>query len=318
MDGQPRIADLIPQKYSTILLLFLAGLTVVAGLEALYLWMPDLAAHTTDGRVAAFDLDSEGSLGACFSTATFWLAGLLAIFVYTIRRNKEDDYQGRYRIWLWAAFCWIAMGIDEAASLHEGFKEMMTLITGTRITGDGSMWWVIAYALVLGYIGTRLLLEMRVCRSSTAALIATGICYVVAVVVQLGWILPETGARGVMVEEGCEMVGNLFLVLAMTLHARYVILQSQGLLPQRRKKEDQSGTKEAAESKPRRRQRQQATAETTSQATTDLPTTAPAQAPARSSTRVDAAEERSTAKPRLSKAERRAMRRRKREEREEF
>ena len=34
-----------------------------------------------------------------------------------------------------------------------------------------------------------------------------------------------------MLEEGAEMVGNLFLLLAMVLHARYVILDAEGLLP---------------------------------------------------------------------------------------
>ena len=105
MDGQRRVVDLIPQRYPVLLLIFLVGLTLIAGLEALYLWMPALAAHTTDGRVAAFDLDSEGSLGACYSTATLWLAGVLALFIYSVRRHKEDDYQGRYRIF-WAALGW--------------------------------------------------------------------------------------------------------------------------------------------------------------------------------------------------------------------
>ena len=55
---------------------------------------------------------------------------------------------------------------------------------------------------------------------------------------QLGWILPEAGAREVMLEEGAEMIGNLFLLLAMTLHARYVILDAEGLLPHREETED--------------------------------------------------------------------------------
>ena len=34
------------------------------------------------------------------------------------------------------------------------------------------------------------------------------------------------------------MIGNLFLLLAMTLHARYVILDAEGLLPHREETED--------------------------------------------------------------------------------
>jgi len=241
LDRQPRLTDLIPTNLAVFLMMFLIGLAIVAGLELLYAWMPKLAALTHDGSVATFDLDSEGSLAVWFSSMTLTLAGIVAILVFTIRRHKRDDYQGIYRIWLWAAACWFLLSIDETASLHEGFKEMMTCVTGTRVLagGDGSIWWVTAYVFLLGAVGTRLLIDMRHCRLSLSAMIATAICYEVAVIVQLGWVMPESGARGIMLEEGAEMVGNLFLLLAMGLHARYVILDAEGLLPERASREDE-------------------------------------------------------------------------------
>lgn len=235
LDRQPRLTDLVPTSLAVFLMMFLIGLTIVAGLEILYAWMPSVAALTTDGRVASFDLDGEGSLAVWFSSMTLSLAGLAAILVFTVRRHKRDDYQGIYRIWLWAAACWFLLGLDETASLHEGFKEMMTCVTGTRVLGDGSIWWVTAYVFLLGAVGTRLLIDMRHCLLSLSAMIATAVCYVVAVATQCGWVLPESGTRGIMLEEGAEMVGNLFLLLAMGLHARYVILDAEGLLPERAK-----------------------------------------------------------------------------------
>jgi len=233
MDEQPRLADLVPTRLTTFAVLLLAGLAVVAALEILYSWMPRLAAMTTDGSVAAFDLDGEGSLAVWFSSMTLALAGLVAILVFTIRQHRTDDYRGHYRIWLWAAACWFLMSLDETASLHEGFKEMMTQVTGTPLFGDGSIWWVIAYFFLLGAVGSRLLVDMRECRLSTGAMLVVAACYAVAVAAQVGRILPESGARGVMLEEGAEMVGNLMLLLAMGLHARHVILDAKGLLPQR-------------------------------------------------------------------------------------
>jgi len=111
------------------------------------------------------------------------------------------------------------------------------MLTGTRVFGDGSIWWVAVYFFLLGAIGTRLLVDMRECWLSSAALVGVAACYVVAVVAQLGWILPDSGALGVMLEEGAEMVGNLMLLLAMGLHARHVILDAQGLLRHRREEE---------------------------------------------------------------------------------
>ena len=237
MDEQLRLIDLVPKRLSVFGLWLLGGLLVVTGLEALHASMPGLAPYTSeDGSVAAFDLDGEGSLAVWFSSVTLLLASLTAVLVYTIRRHRKDDYQGRYRVWLWAAMCWFIMSVDETSSLHEGFKEMMKLITGTSLSGDGSLWWVIPYFFLLGAVGSRLLVDMWESRLSSAALLTTAGCYGLAVVAQLGWIGETALARVIMIEEGAEMIGNLFLLLAMALHARFVILDAEGLLPRRKKK----------------------------------------------------------------------------------
>jgi len=239
MDEQPRMIDFIPRRLTTFALLFAAGVGIVIGLEMLYAWMPRLAPFTTDGSVEAFDLDGEGSLAVWFSSFTLTLASLLALVVFSIRRHKVDDYHGHYRVWLWAAACWLLMSLDETASLHEGFKEMMTMVTGTRLLGDGSMWWVVVYFFLLGGVGTRLLVDMRQSRLSSVAFLGTAFCYALAVVAQLGWLLPTENARAIMMEEGAEMIGNLLLLAAMGLHARYVILDAEGLLPRAEEEEDE-------------------------------------------------------------------------------
>jgi hypothetical protein len=40
----------------------------------------------------------------------------------------------------------------------------------------------------------------------------------------MAFILPRKNEPGVMLEEGCEMVGNLCLLLAMGLYARHAVL----------------------------------------------------------------------------------------------
>jgi hypothetical protein len=237
MERQPRLTDLVPQSLAGLAVWFVAGVAMIGGLEALYYFMPQLAAHTTDGRIAAFDLDGEGSLAVWFSSTTLAVAAGVAIIVYLLRKHRADDYHARYRIWLAAAVCWFGMSIDESASLHEGFKEMMSGLTGERGFGDGSIWWVGAYALVLGVVGIKLVLDMRECIASTALLVLAGAAYAAAVVTQLNWILPDSGARGVMLEEGLEMGGNLLLLLSMMTHARHVILEIEGVVKPRKKKE---------------------------------------------------------------------------------
>jgi hypothetical protein len=228
MSHQPRITDLVPQRKLTIWGWCFFGAAAIAGLEALYWWMPQVAKMTRDGRVAAFDLDGEGSLGAWFTSLMLGTAALASLLIYTLRRHRLDDYRGRYRLWLWAAACFFVMSIDEAGSLHEGFKEMMFYLTGERLYGDGSAWWVIAYGAVLGLLGVVILWDLREAWFSALSFIATGGLYGVAVATQLGLLLPERGARGVMLEEGCEMLGAMMLLLSLATYARHIIREIDG------------------------------------------------------------------------------------------
>lgn len=231
-----RLVDLVPRSWLALGGWLCLAVLVIAGLEALYFYMPRLAPATTDGRVAAFDLDGEGGLAVWFSSTVLLLTAGMTWIVYGIRRQQPDDYHGHYRVWLWAAVCWLVMSLDESACLHEAFKELMSQQTGQRLYGDGSLWWVICYGVVLGAVGLRLLWDMRLHRLGAGTLVASGGCFAVAVAAQLEWIMPQSGARGVMLEEGMEMAGGVLLLLAMTLHARWLILVADGTITPRRKK----------------------------------------------------------------------------------
>ena len=330
----PRVSDLIPQRLSVLALLLLAGITAIAGLEALYVWMGDLAAMTTDGRVAAMDLDGEGSLAAWFSSLLLGLAAAVAWFIYRVRRHRQDDYHGRYRIWAWTAFCLVVMSIDEAGSLHEGFKELMTAATGERLFGDGSLWWVMAYALVLGIIGLRLLMQLKANFVATLSAFAAAALYVVAVFTQLGLVWPDRGAQAVMLEEGCEMGGNLLLLFALTLFARHVIFEAEGRLTERSKRRKASaGDRDSAQADAKSDSRPART--TTKRKATDLdnqkqPDAAPATVASRKKRRKQAAavaepdeqdrrldEAHDAGNRKLSKKERKALRRQKQRLREQ-
>ncbi len=238
LNEQLRLTDLIPRRLITILVLFALGLAMAGGLETLYAWMGGLT--LAEGKpIAAFDLGGEGSLADWFNSITLFLAATIALIVYTVRRHRTDDYQGHYRVWLWASACCLLMSVDVGASLHEGFSRMMVAVTGTSLWGDGDIWWVIAYCFIIGAVGTRVLVDVRRCRLCVLALLATAACYLAAVATLLGLLKVENPARAIMLVGGAEMVGNLSLLLAVTLYARFVILDAEGLLYRRRRGYDE-------------------------------------------------------------------------------
>ena len=136
-------------------------------------------------------------------------------------------------MWFWAAGCWFLMATDQAASLREGFRDLMTWLTGTSLLGDGALWWIMVYAFLWVAVGSRLVADMRPSRLSMAALLAAATAQGLALADRLGWIFVEAGPREVMFRAGSEMAGNLLLLAAMLVHARYVLLDAEGLLPHR-------------------------------------------------------------------------------------
>ena len=66
---------------------------------------------------------------------------------------------------------------------------------------------------------------------SIGALSAAAIAHILVMVDCMGCVIFEDVTRQVMFRTGSEMVGNLMLLAAMSLHARYVLLDAKGLLP---------------------------------------------------------------------------------------
>lgn len=223
MNGRTQLVDLVPRANRFYVGLMLGGALIVGMLEAFYAVMPLLSPHTTDGRVATFDLDSEGSLAVWVSSFTLLAAAGCCLLNYVLLGDGVvlgAASRGR-RLWLWATCCWTMMSIDECSSLHEAFKEMMSHLTGERIWHDGTLWWVIAYFLILSTTGLALVWSMRKAPAAVGALFGTAGFYAVAVLCELGWILPKNQS-GVMLEEGCEMMGNFCVLASMGLFAKHL------------------------------------------------------------------------------------------------
>ncbi len=222
MSPHIRLIDLVPRRPRSYVLGGLLAIVIVASLEALYALMPLLAPQTTDGRVAAFDLDGEGSLAVWFSTMTLLFAALASTLVYVLH-SRETHAR---RLWLVGAVCWLVMSIDECSSVHEAFKELMSHVTGERLIHDGTIWWVMGYFAVLSVVGLQILWRMRTCFAAVVSWLSVAALYGTAVLAELAWITPKD-QRGVMLEEGCEMLGNVALLMSLLLYARHQIMSHE-------------------------------------------------------------------------------------------
>jgi hypothetical protein len=178
-------------------------------------------------------LGGPGSLSNWLSALMLLTASFFAIVNYTIRRHKVDDYHGRYRVWLWAAACWFLMATDVAAGLHQGFQALLISLTRVRLVGDGSIWWLTPASVLLGVVGTRLVIDIWPSRSARATAILAVIAYLTATFTFFRVVRLTSELAGSLLLHGSLLAGHLLLAGSMALHARFVLLDAEGQLPRR-------------------------------------------------------------------------------------
>jgi hypothetical protein len=230
LDHARRLIDLVPRSLVVWLLLILAGVTSIVGLEALHASMLD---WRLERPIAAFELGANGGLAAWFSSLLLVAATVAATIVYSVRRQRTDDYRGRYRIWLAAAACCFLLATNEATNLNAALQALVATASGSAISGQGSAWWVGAYVLVLGAVAIRLTIDMRESRLALGALLLTGVTVLVGALFGLEALRCATAAGQVMVVEGARMSAHLLLLVSIGLFARHVLLDAEGQLPRR-------------------------------------------------------------------------------------
>jgi hypothetical protein len=232
LDTQLRLTDLVPRYWLSTILLPAFGLIAIAGLLMLYVSAPRIF-KLADRTPLAVVLGGPGSLSNWFSALMLLTASFFAIVNYTIRRHKTDDYHGRYRIWLWAAACWFLMASDSAASLHPGLQAMLMSLTHARIVGDGSIWWIAPAAILLGIVGTRLVIDMRSSRLASVTAILAAVAYLAATLAYFHVLRLSSELTGSLLLHGSLLAGHLLLAWSMALNARFVLLDAEGRLPRR-------------------------------------------------------------------------------------
>lgn len=230
IENHPQVTDLIPRRKLAVLATILTGVGTAAATAAIAHYAEPIAASLPG--VEAVDLRDGMAAGVtAWSTAIAMLMiAMLAKLTYSLRRHRVDDYAGRYRVWKWVGFGALAMSINAVAPVHGLATKAAVAATGWSLTAGGAEWWLAPLALVGGWIGIRLLLEIKESRP-TLALLLTGLaCYAAATVAVLG-LAPTAVAEWVGVAtQALPLIGATFALAAAMVFARYVVLDVQGLI----------------------------------------------------------------------------------------
>lgn len=236
MHEQPRVTEFIPVRYLTVGLLGGATAGAIAILGVAHFYLPQLTEAMPAITASTFDMSAAGSLATWLTSTLLALAAAASLMVYAIRRHRADDYHGRYRVWLWLAICVAIMSVSATANLHGLLQQFLVQVTGRTVIGDGAVYWIAAWSLVLLTVGGRLVLDCRRCRAATTFFALTVVVWTLGVCEAMH-ILPLDERYASLFGGLCKLSGHLGLLLGATLSARYALLEAQGRLVVRVRKE---------------------------------------------------------------------------------
>ncbi|REK46065.1 MAG: hypothetical protein DWQ46_07385 [Planctomycetota bacterium] len=234
LERQPRLSAVVPRRLLTHLVVFALGGGAIFGLLSLYACMQPWQSGAATGS-EVFDLTSGGSLTRWFASVLLLASSAASLIVLSLRRHKLNDYQGRYRVWAYAAIGTLLMSAAATAPYHLVAASALAEWTAWELPGGVATFWMAPALLILGGLAVRLLVDMRDSVLACFALFMALLAYGGAIGMQLGGaeaLVVGTAAaiERVQLTIGCQLAGHLLLLTSILLFARHVLRDIQGLV----------------------------------------------------------------------------------------
>jgi len=239
VENQPRITDLIPQRLWTLAVTVLSALAAVALVLALYAHSDWGARWLGEQNLAALHPMTRGSLSSWLSSALLGLAAIGSVAVFSIRRHRIDDYKGRYRVWLGMSAVCLLASIDATTALHRVPQQALQVVAtryaaGTSLGEYPGFWWIAFNLAAVVAIAARLSVEVRRSAGAAGWVVVAAASYLAAGAVELEFFTTPSPFVDVLMQAAAKLFADAALLFAVTAYARYVYLDSQGILAQRR------------------------------------------------------------------------------------
>jgi hypothetical protein len=229
VEHHPQVTDFVPRRYRSFVALISFALLTTAALAALDYFAASIAAVPTIADVAAFQLDTAGSVASWVTSCVLMFASVTCVLVYSIRRHRIDDFRGRYRIWLSGAVACVVASVDSATGLHQVLADVMSHLTGWTALRGGAVWWLIAAGFPLAWISIRTLMDVKECRLAMTLLGLAAISYAAAAVTHFQLFTVDASLEQIIVG-AAVMLGHWLVFAGALSYARFVILDAQGLV----------------------------------------------------------------------------------------
>ncbi len=242
----------LPARLIAPVLVLAVSTFVVAGLATAHEYRSAIAAQLGDPFAAMFDATGSHSLATWMASASMICASLLAVTIWAVRRRRVDDYHGRHRLWRGAILASLLLSVDAVTNLHTAAADAISTLSGIRLMSGGSEWWLVIGSAMFGWVGARVLLDVKESKLALAVLVGAVFAAGVAV------IGPMAGVGGVaapLVAKLAQLSCYLLIVTSFVCYARFLrvdVADGVASKPQRSRTAELKIAKETASSPAKR------------------------------------------------------------------
>jgi len=233
IENHPQITDFVPRRYRLIGLVVV--LSLAAGIAA------EMVVHFANSLsemsqvISAEELKTivAGRFMAWTSVALLLTTACYARLLYSLRRHRVDDVRGCYRVWRTAGWAAVAMSLDAVTNIHEPLARLFGHFTGWQLLPGHVLWWLIPTGCVGGWLLLKVISDCAECRT---ALVAYGLalcCFAAGAAGTLGWSPVWLTEWPGIVSRAPPLAAHWLLLTGTLLYARYVVLDVQGLIAHR-------------------------------------------------------------------------------------
>ncbi|EMI54417.1 membrane protein [Rhodopirellula sallentina] len=223
--------SLVPVQRTTVAKLF-SVLSIIA--LALILLNDATARFATladrPSFVRVFRITEYGSLGRYFTGVMYLALAGSGWMIYQLRRFRNDDFGGHYRVWQWIVSLALISSIGHVVPILAMLGEAIEWVMGKRIALSGRDW--IGLFLIIGgaILAMRSIAEMRRYRVSVSLLVVGWLWSTLPISVDWNILTTNTNLRWTLVTSS-NLLAVTFWFAASVTYLRSLYFEVRGIEP---------------------------------------------------------------------------------------
>jgi len=196
--------------------IFLLATILCSGHYAAVTWAP-LSTRPMIAR--PLRLDRPDSFGSWCMVAMLSVTAGIALMTYQLRRYRNDDFGGHYRLWRIVILASVLASVNVLASLVDWTGAIIDAGFGKRVALAGSDWVRLVVTFGGAVLALRMIAELWHCRTALALMATSCILFVIPEAVQWN-ILKVESAGDWTLATTAPMLGCTTLLIAMLTYLR--------------------------------------------------------------------------------------------------